>query len=173
MVVHSVIALAGVAALGFVMEASGAGAGSITTPTWAFLWRAALVGMLVAALPATVSGITERGHMYVNWHGSHRAKLALSLALLALVSGELVADAAAIGAVGVRSWLGAAVVLGNPIACLGLSFFGLRITLGRQALARTSYVPDMFRTPPVDIRESSAAHVGERARVIEVLQEAS
>ena len=55
-------------------------------------------------------------------------------------------------------------VLGNPLVCFGLSFYGLRITLGRQSLARTSYTPDMHREPPVDILESAAAHVAAAGR---------
>ena len=62
-------------------------------------------------------------------------------------------------------------VFGNPLVCLGLSFYGLRISLGRQAFSRASYVPDMLRTPAVDVLESAAAHVAERARVIEVMGE--
>ena len=57
--------------------------------------------------------------------------------------------------------------------CLALSFYGLRISLGRQAVARASYVPDMLKTPPADVLESAAAHVAERARVIEVMGEGS
>jgi hypothetical protein len=173
MVVHSVIALAAVAALAFALEVTGATVGPATPTTWSFLWRAALVFMLLAALPAALSGITERSHMYVNWHPGHRAKLMLSGLLLGMAAAELVAVGVAGRPVSIASWLGLAVVLGNPLVCLALSFYGLRITLGHQALARTSYVPDMFREPPVDILDSAALHVAERAKVIEVLEEVS
>jgi len=171
MVVHAVIALAAVGALGFVLDAAGAAIGPADAPTWAFLWRTALVGMLLTALPATLSGITERNHMYANWHPSHRAKLVLSLVLLALVVAELAAVAASPGPPRVGSALGIAVVVGNPLVCLALSFYGLRITLGRQALAATSYVADLDREPPVDILESVAVHVAEKARITEILEE--
>jgi len=170
MVVHAVIALAVVAALAFVADSAAWRVGFITAATWAFMWRAALVLQFLTALPATLSGLTERGHMYVNWHSSHRAKLALSLLLLAMTALELVALAAGRGAVASFSWLGFGVVVGNPVVCLALSFYGLRISLGRQAIARLSYVPDMALDPPVDILESAAAHVAERARVIEVME---
>jgi hypothetical protein len=110
--------------------------------------------------------------MYVNWHRSHKAKLVLSLLLVALTGAEIVAAAHLGGrAVAIGSPLGLAVVAGNPVVCLALSFYGLRISLGRQAVARASYVPDMLKTPPADVLESAAAHVAERARVIEVMGE--
>jgi len=174
MVVHAVIAFAGVAALALTLDAAGSNVPGVAPGTWALLWRGSLLLVLLAALPATLTGIAERAHMYANWHGSHKAKLVLSLALVALTACEL---AAAFGparhAVPVSSALGLAVVAANPLVCLALSFYGLRISLGRQALARTSYVPDMRKSPPVDVLASAAAHVAERARVIEVLEEGS
>ncbi len=171
MVVHAVIALAAVGALAFALDAGGAAIGPVGAATWAFLWRAALIGLLLTALPATLSGITERNHMYANWHPSHRAKLVLSLVLLGLVIAELVTVAAASGPPRVASALGLAVVVANPLVCLALSFYGLRITLGRQALAATFYVADLDREPPVDILETVAVHVAEKAKVIEILEE--
>lgn len=171
MIVHAVIALSAVAAAAFVCEATGATVGAIAPATWAFLLRAALVGLLAVAVPATISGITERGHMYVNWQPSHRAKPLLSLLLLGLAAAELAGLALADRPLTLGSWLALAVVLGNPLVCFGLSFYGLRITLGRQSLARTSYTPDMHREPPVDILASAAAHVAQRAAVIDVLEE--
>ncbi len=174
MVVHAVIAFAAVAAVALPLDAAGAAAGAVAPGTWALLWRGSLLLVLLAALPATLSGVFERSHMYANWHGSHKAKLALSLALVALAVWELTAALGTGGrAPALSSPLGLAVVAGNPLVCLALSFYGLRISLGRQAVARTSYVPDMMKTPPVDVLEAAAAHVAERAKVIEVLEEAS
>ena len=174
MVVHAVIAFAVVAAAAFALDAAGGTFAGVAPGTWALLWRGSLALVLLCALPAALTGVTERNHMYANWHGSHRAKLALSAALVALAAWELAAALSARGhAPAVRSALGIAVVAGNPLACLALSFYGLRISLGRQAVARTSYVPDMMKDPPVDVLASAAAHVAERARVIEVMEEGS
>lgn len=174
MVVHSVIALAAVAAAAFALDSARTVVSGVEADTWVFLWRAAVAFVFVAAVPATLTGISERNHMYVNWHGSHKAKLVLSLLLVALTAAELVAAARLGGrAVAIGSPLGLAVVVGNPVVCLALSFYGLRISLGRQAVARASYVPDMLKTPSVDVLESAAAHVAERARVIEVMEEGS
>ncbi len=52
-----------------------------------------------------------------------------------------------------------------------LSFYGLRISLGRQGLGGTSYVPDMSRTPPVDILEVVGGWTHEDAKLIDVLGE--
>jgi len=171
MVVHAVIALAAVAALAFVLDAAGAAVASIRAGTWAFLWRAALVGIVATGLPATLSGITERNHMYANWHASHRAKLVLSLVLLAVVVAEVAALAGTPGPPRLGSPAGLGVVMINPLVCLALSYYGLRITLGRQSLAATSYVADVDREPPVDILDGVATHVAEKARVTEILEE--
>jgi hypothetical protein len=172
MVVHAVIAFAAVAAAAFALDAAGSSMTGVAPGTWPLLWRGSLLLVLLGALPATLTGITERNHMYVNWHGSHRAKLVLSLLLVGLAASELVAALALGGrAVSLSSALGLAVLAGNPVVCLALSFYGLRISLGRQAVARTSYVPDMMKDPPVDVLASAAAHVAERARVIEVMEE--
>jgi len=173
MVVHAVIALAVVAAGACALDAAGITIGGVAPPTWAFLWRASLALALLCAAPAVLSGITERNHMYVNWPAGHRAKLALSLLLVGMLAVEVARASSAGGAVATLSPLGLAVVAGNPLVCLALAFFGLRITLGHHAAARTSYVPDMFLEPPVDILDAAALHVAERAKVIEVLEEAS
>jgi hypothetical protein len=127
--------------------------------------------MLVVAVPATLTGISERNHMYVNWPPSHRAKLVLSLLLMVMVCGEIAVLAFGPGERAVVSWLGLAIVIGNNAVALALSFFGLRITLGRQAFGSTSYVSDMDRDPPVDILEVVAEHAAQPAKLIDVQKE--
>ena len=125
MVVHAVIALAAVGAGAFALDAAGALVAGVAPGTWTFLWKAAVALTFLAALPATLTGITERSHMYVNWHRSHKAKLVLSLLLVALTGAEIVAAAHLGGrAVAIGSPLGLAVVAGNPVVCLALSFYG-------------------------------------------------
>jgi hypothetical protein len=134
------------------------------------LW-VALIGMLAVAVPAIVTGVNERNRMYANWPPSHRAKLVLSIILLALVTVELAALGSGAAPQGALSWLGLAIVVGNCAVALALSYYGLRITLGRQALARTTYVPDMDREPPVDIIDVVADRAREPARLIDVREE--
>lgn len=173
MVVHLVIGFAVFGGICFVLDATGVTLGSIGASTWAFLWRASLVVMVLGSIPSTLTGITERHHMYVNWQNSHRAKLLLSLLLLGIGSAELFVlwwhpQSARLG-----SSLGMAVVVVNPLLCLALSFYGLRISLGRQSLARTSYVPDMHQQPPIDILDTAAHLVSDRAKVIDVTEESN
>jgi len=171
MLVHAVIAFAPLAAISFVLDASATTVAGIDPGVWRLLLWVALIGMLIVALPATLTGISERNHMYANWPRSHRAKLVLSLVLVVMVSGEIVALWFDSGGNGVVSGIGLAIVVGNCAVALALSYFGLRITLGRQALGSTSYVPDMDREPPVDILEVVAEQAHEEPKMIDVQKE--
>lgn len=171
MVVHAVVALAPLAAVSFLFEAAGTTIFSVRPEAWAFLLRGSLIGMLVLAVPSILTGVVERNHMYVNWPGSHRWKLALSLALVVMVSIELIALGSIGGAPGVASWLGFAIAIGNCVVVFGLSFFGLQITLGRQGIGATSYTPDMDCDPPLDILARVAGYAGDPPRLIDVQRE--
>ncbi len=169
--VHGVVAFAPLAALSLVLEATGTTVGRLGPEVWALLLRGSLLGMLLLAVPSTITGITERNHMYAGWPASHRAKLALSLALIVLAAGELVILARTGEPLQVMSWLGLAIVVGNCLVVFGLSFFGLKITLGRQGLGRTSYTADMDREPPVDILATVAGYSSDQPRLIDVREE--
>ena len=171
MLVHAVIAFAPLAAVSFVLDASASTVGGIDAGVWRLLLWVALIGMLVVALPATLTGISERNHMYANWPPSHRAKLVLSLLLIVMVSAEIVALWSSMGAYSVISWLGLAIVAGNCAVALALSYYGLRISLGRQGVGSTSYVSDMDREPPFDILEVVAEHAHEEPKMIDVQKE--
>ncbi len=172
MMVHAVVALAPLAALGFVLEAGGMTLFSVGPEVWGFLLRGSLIGMLVLALPSILTGVVERNHMYVNWPPSHRAKLALSLMLVVMVSVELIALAGIDGSPVIASWLGFAIVIGNCAVVFGLSYFGLQITLGRQGFGATSYKPDMDWDPPLEILACVADFAGDPPRLIDVQGEA-
>lgn len=168
MLVHSVVALAVVAAITFALAATGADLGRFGSELWTFLLWCSLAGVLVLSLPAIVTGIADRDHMYANWHPSHRAKLVLSIVLALLVAAELLALAVRPG--GSILWLGLGMAA-NLVVVLALAAYGLRITLGRQALARTSYVPDMKHQPPIDILETVARAAAEQAKLIDPSEE--
>jgi len=171
MLVHAVVALAPLAAAGFVFETRALTIASIGIQTWALLVRGSLLGILVLALPATVSGISERNHLYTNWPPSHRAKLGLSVLLTIMVAAELLALRSPDVALGIFSWLGFAIIFGNCAVVFGLSFFGLKITLGRQGFGRTSYVPDLDWDPPLDILSCVADFSGDAPKLIDVRKE--
>ena len=171
MLVHAVIAFAPLAAVSFVLDASAATVGGIDAEVWRLLLWLALFGILIVALPATLTGISERNHMYANWPPSHRAKLVLSFVLVAMVSAEIVGLWTGSGGRGLISWLGLAIVAGNTAVALALSYYGLRITLGRQSIGSTSYVPDMDREPPFDILDVVAEHAHEAPKMIDIQKE--
>jgi hypothetical protein len=171
MMVHGVIAFAPLAALSLVLETTGSAVGPVGPDVWSFLLRGSLAAMLVLAVPSTLSGITERNHMYAGWPSSHRAKLVLSLALLAVVSGELIALGGTAGSPNVVSLIGFAIVVGNCSLVLGLSYFGLKITLGRQGFGTTSYIADLDREPPIDILSTVADFSGDAPKLIDVREE--
>lgn len=169
--VHAVVGLAPLAAAAFVLRAADVGFGSLGPDVWTFLLRGSLAAMLVIAVPSTITGISERNHMYATWHRTHRAKLWLSVALIGLTGFACAALFSTADGLRIASVVGVAVVVGNPLVVFLLSFYGLRITLGRQALGRTSYVPDMKRTPPVDILEVVGGWTHEDAKLVDVLGE--
>lgn len=171
MMVHAVIALSVVAAAGFVLAATGVVVAGLGADVWLLLVRGSLVGLLAIGLPASLSGITKRNRMYVNWHSSQRAKLVLSLVLVALAGWELAAVLQPSVQWVLASPLALGVVVLNPVVVVLLSSYGLRITLGRQGLGATSYVPDMCREPPVDILALVAERAAEEPRLIDVLEE--
>ncbi len=172
MLVHSVVALAPLAAVCLLLDDGNAEILSIDSHVWEFLVWTSLIGMVVLAIPATLTGVSERNHAYANWLPSHRSKLALSLALVAMVAVELVGMATSTSA-SRPVWLVLAIVVGNCAVVLALSYLGLKITLGRQALAATSYTPDMDRDPPVDILASVAAYAADAPKLIDVREDMS
>jgi len=171
MLVHAVVAFAPLAAASFALEARALTVGSIVPQAWAFLLRGSLIGMLVLALLSTITGINERNHMYSNWPPSHRAKLGLSVVLTIMIAAELLALRSPAFALEIFSWLGFAIIIGNCAVVFALSFFGLKITLGRQGFGRTSYVPDMDWNPPLDILSCVADFSGDAPKLIDVQKE--
>ncbi len=171
MMVHAVIALALLAAGSYVFAAGAVVVGGLGPAVWTLLLRGGLLGVLAIALPATFTGITEHNHMYATWHRSHQIKLVLSLLLVVVCAAALAALAPAPLRIG--WWPAVAVVLVIPALVLALAGYGLRITLGRASLARTSYLPDMLKDPPVDILELAAEHAAEDPRLVDPTQELS
>lgn len=168
MIVHAVIAMAPLAAAAMILEARSVSVAGIGPPVWALLFRGSLAVILVLGLPAITTGISERNHIYVNWPPSHRIKLVLSVVLVILAASELAAVLGTRGPPRLGSVLAAAVIGGNCALVAGLSALGLRITLGRQSLARTSYKADMDFDPPVDILDCVAESADDPPKIIDV-----
>lgn len=171
MMVHGVVAFAPLAALALVLASNGSTLGPAGPEVWGLLLRGSLLAMLVLAVPSTISGITERNHMYAGWPPSHRAKMVLSMVLLVLVGGELMVLNGAVELPSYLSLFGIAVIVGNCLVVCGLSFFGLKITLGRQGFGKTSYLPDMDWEPAIDILACVADYSSDPPKLIDVQEE--
>jgi hypothetical protein len=171
MLVHPVVALLPLAAVAFVLRATGARVLGMGTEVWSFLLVASLALALLVALPAALSGVLERRHLYVTWFRTHTVKLSLSIMLVAIVAVELALVAGAAPA-SLLSPLGLLVVVANPALALALGAFGLKMTLGRQSLGRTSYRPDLFAEPPVDVLAANADFLAAPPDLVDVLGEA-
>jgi hypothetical protein len=168
MLVHSVLAFVPVAVVAFGLGAAGVALGPFDRAVWRFVVGASLVVVLAVGILATVTGVLERRHLYVTWHRTHTAKLCLALAMLAL------------SALGIGAFAG--LVPGGPVAVLAalaglvpvavaLAVLGLKMTLGRQSFAATSYVPDLEQQPPVDVLAAAAARLAEPADLIDPMEE--
>jgi hypothetical protein len=109
--------------------------------------------------------------MYTNWPPSHRAKLALSVLLAVMAAAELLALRSLDFAPEIVSLLGFSIIFGNCAVVFALSYFGLKITLGRQGFGATSYVPDLDWDPPLDILTCVADFSGDAPKLIDVQKE--
>ncbi len=168
MLVHSVLALVPLAAVAFALDAAAVSFGGFGPEVWRFLAVASLAIALAVALPATASGILERSHAYVTWSATHKAKLALSLVLLAARRRR----ARHAGRRRCRtSPSGVMVVAINPVVAFLLSAFGLKMTLGRQSLAGTSYVPDLDQRAAGRRARRHRGHLAEPPDLIDILEE--
>jgi hypothetical protein len=122
-------------------------------------------------IPSVLSGVFERGHHYAKWHSTHKLKLLLSILLAICLFCELILFYRE-GLQGQLSLsLGALILLANTILTFLLSSNGLKITLGRQSLAKTSYQPDLFLKQPIDILVTAGEHRKEGAKFLDLLTE--
>ncbi|GAB4434562.1 MAG: hypothetical protein OHK0040_05560 [bacterium] len=63
---------------------------------------------------------------------------------------------------------GLLIYVANIVVIFFLSFYGLKITLGRQSLAKTSYIPDFFnKEKPVDILKEAGEYIKEKPKRVD------
>lgn len=167
MMVHSIAALVPLASVAWVFGTAQVSIGRFGPDLWLPLATASLAIVALMAVPSTVTGIGERNQMYARWHRTHKKKLILSLALMTLLIVELIALIGYGPRFPTISWLGFLIVVANNVVVFWLGALGLKITLGRQSMGTTSYVPDMFRSPPIDIIETNAAQLADRPKTID------
>ena len=171
-IVHSIVAFAFVSAIAHIFEVYRLRFMGITEFDWVFIRNFTQFFIFLFSIPATLSGISEINKMYVNWHFTHKAKLLISIILL-VSSGYVLYDAFTCLPEGsmrcisdgfaFRSFL---IVIINNLCVWLLSFYGLRITLGRQSLAKTSYTPDFYnKKNPVDILDVVRDEIREKPKI--------
>jgi len=168
MLVHSVLGFVPLAALAFVLDGSDVVVGSFDAAVWRFLVRASLLVVLAVGVLATVTGVLERRHLYVTWHRTHTLKLWLGVALAALAA---LALAALVGPPSGGPPIAAVAIAALVPVAAALAALGLKMTLGRQSLAATSYRPDLAQEPPVDILAATAARLAEPPDLIDPMEE--
>ena len=165
MLVHSVLAFVPLAAITFVLAASDAAVGPFDPGVWRFVVRASLLVVLAVGALATLTGVLERRHLYATWHRTHTLKLWLAVALVALAAWIFV------GPIPGNPALAAAALGGLVAVAAALTVLGLKMTLGRQSFAATSYRPDLAQQPPVDVLAAVAARLAEPPDLIDPMEE--
>ncbi|MFH2129616.1 MAG: hypothetical protein ABIK68_04520 [bacterium] len=171
MMVHSIAALAPLAAIAYLFLKQEVSFLSFDGPTWRFLVVFSVILMFLTALPACLSGVFERGHVYVKWHPTHKIKLTLSVLFIMILVVELIMLNAGGLQEPVLSLTGLLIVVGNNIVSFLLCKYGLRITMGRQSLEKTSYEPDLFRKDPIDILVTAGELKKEEPKYMDLLTE--
>ncbi|NQU64028.1 MAG: hypothetical protein HQ517_07060 [SAR324 cluster bacterium] len=171
MMVHSIAALAPLAALAYIFLKQRVSLFSIDQRSWAFLVVLSLILIFLITLPSVISGVFERNHIYAKWHSTHKIKLVLSGLLTCLLFVELLLLQAGELNGPLFSTLGILVIFANNIVIFLLCKYGLKITLGRQSLTKTSYEPDLFKKEPVDILVMAGKLKKEQPKYMDLLTE--
>ena len=136
-----------------------------------FLTVFSVVVIFLMTFPSILSGSFERGHVYAKWLRTHKIKMVLSLILLIL----LVIQLYLLYQGGLKgelfSALGVLIIFGNNIISFLLCAYGLKISMGRQSLGKTSYEPDLFKPEPFNILVPAGEHRKEEAKYLDLLTE--
>lgn len=172
MIVHSIVAFAFISAIAHIFELKRVIIFGITAFDWEFIRNFTQFFIFILSIPATLSGVSEINKMYVNWHFAHKAKLVFSVILL-MSSGYVLYDAFMCPPMGCEKCAGGGfafhsflIIFINNICVWFLSYYGLRITLGRQSFAKTSYTPDFYnKENPVDILNIVRDEINEKPKI--------
>lgn len=160
-VVHSVVAFSPLAFFAFICYKTDITFLMMSNREWKFLMLFSLFFLFLLAIPSTISGVFETNKMYPKWHKTHKMKLFLSLTLIILVFFLLYLDIQ-------NTQLNLFCLFLILVIVFFLSFYGLKITLGRQSFAKTSYVPDFFNnTNRKDILNEAEEYVIEKPKRID------
>lgn len=171
MMVHSIVAFSPISAIAYILFQLKIDIFFFDTSTWNFLTVFAISVMLLVLVPSAVTGVFERNRVYANWHSTHKIKAGLSFVLALFLILELtIIKSHGLGDPLV-SLIGLLVIIGNNLVVFSLSAYGLKITLGRQSIARTSYQPDLFKKEPLDILVLAGENKKEEAKYYDIFKE--
>lgn len=163
-VVHPVVAFTMVAIVSFFCKSYKIEFLNLGVTEWHLLLTISLVIVFTASFPATISGVFETNKMYAKWHSTHKMKLSLSVLLILVSFIELYAVFYELNSLLVETLL----YFINCIIIFLLSCFGLKITLGRQSLEKTSYIPDFFnKEKRLDILEEAKEYIKEKPKRVD------
>jgi len=163
-IVHVTTAFALLAAISFYCWSMDITFLMMKASEWRLLTLISLFVLFLTSFPAAVSGVFETNKMYPVWHKTHKIKLTLSVLIFVLSLIEIVAILKLYDGV----LLGLSVYFINNIIVLMLSYYGLKITLGRQSFAKTSYTPDFFnKEKPYDILDEVRGYIKEKPKRVD------
>ena len=167
-IVHAVVAFGPLSAAALVLKTCLAGSSGALPLTFDILEKLGVAVIFLVSLPSLVTGVLDRNKMYAVWSSTHRMKMAFSVFLILAT----LAEASAWFFPGISkaplSAYGLAVMGLNNLLIFLLAALGLKITLGRQSLEKTSYTPDLFnKVKKVDILDLVREHVREKPKIVD------
>ncbi len=171
MIVHTASALAPLAAMAYIFYIIQVNILTFGQDTWYFLVYFCLIVIFLVAIPAILTGVFERNHIYTKWHSTHKVKLVLSLILVL----GLVVEISILYQSGLANTLfsphGVLIIFFNNIIVFFLGLYGFKITLGRQSMEKTSYTPDLHKNKPIDILVTAGINRKEEPKYLDLLTE--
>jgi len=169
MIVHAIIALGPLAALALIFRLNDVTLGFMSAEAWNIIEKASIIMIFLISLPSLVTGIGDRNKMYGKWHSTHIIKLWFTIFLIVSTAVEILAWGCTADSSAFHMVYGALVIGANNLFIAVLSMFGLKITMGRQSLEGTSYVPDLFnKTARRDVLEEVRVYMKEKAKLVDI-----
>jgi len=168
MIVHAIIALGPLAALALIFKQNSVTLGFMSETAWNIIEKASILMMFLIAIPSLITGLGDRDKIYGKWQSTHIVKLWATLFLIGATAVEILAWGCTAQTCTFNMVYGDLVVVANNLFIFVLSVYGLKITLGRQSIEGTSYVPDLFnKEARRDILDDVRAYMKDEAKFVD------
>ena len=174
MMVHVIAALTPLVAVAFILLKTDLSILSINSQTLEMFIYISIPIMFLVSILSIMTGVFERGHMYVKWHLTHIIKLYSSIVLFVALAVELwlfISTSDAIASAPIMGILGFLLIVVNNTANTFLCAYGLKISLGRQSIGKASYEPDLFKKEPFDILIRVGEYSKQKPKYIDLYEE--